>query len=183
MTAPFCMMTRLPMRTRSRIETCACMTQSSPISAPRPIVTCGCTMVRAPIRAPSATDDEGANAGIGAIVAPGSTYARRCTPAGGRHSSANSATARANARYGSSARSTAHGASVTPGAAMTADACVFRSPASVLVVGEEGQVAGRRISSEATRVISMSPSPSKAQESRAARSRSFTSTPRFARRS
>ena len=68
----------------------------------------------------------------GAIVAPGSTYARRCTTAGGRHSSANSATARANVRYGSSARSTAHGSVGDPGAAMTADACVFRSSSRYL---------------------------------------------------
>src|SRR5260221_21186 len=46
-------MTRFPTTTRSRIEACAWMTQSSPMRAPAPITVLGYTMVRAPMEAPA----------------------------------------------------------------------------------------------------------------------------------
>ncbi len=135
-------------------------TQSSPISAKRPIVTWGCTMVRAPIRAPSATTAKAPMLASGAMAAPGSTCASGWTPPGGRHPSANSAIARANIRYRSSARRTAQGTSVTAGAAITADARVPRSSSRYLRFAKNVRSPEPAFSSAATLVTSMSPSPS-----------------------
>ena len=72
-------------------------------------------MVRAPIRAPSPTTANGADAASAATI--GARLDQRAAgarPAAGRQPSANSSTARANARYGLAARSIAQGAGRPP---------------------------------------------------------------------
>ena len=145
-TAPSCRMTRLPMRTRSRIDTRAWMTQSSPISTPRPI-----DDVRVHDRAradPRAVADHGERADRRRrrrARRRRPTAASGCTPAGGRRGSAKSSTACANARYGCAMRSIAHGAAsaLSPKDHRRRARRAQRAQRT-LGVGEEGQIAGTR---------------------------------------
>ena len=80
----------------------------------------------------------------------------RCTPGGGRHGSAKSSTARANARYGWRARSIAHGAASAVSPRMTAEARVVRSAAAYLGLVKKVRSPGTASSIPATPRMSMS---------------------------
>src|SRR6266446_1051023 len=106
------------------------MTQPSPIRAPGPTTTLGKMIVPAPTVAPAPIVTNGPIDTSAPIAASLATALRRSTPFGGGVSSANSETARANAEYGSSVRSTAQRGGGSPGLVrprITADASVVAS--------------------------------------------------------
>ncbi len=102
--------------------------------------------MRAPIVAPAPTVTNGADRHVGADR----RVARQrrsdgSTPGAGRSTPAKSETARANAEYGSSAFSTAHGAEGSPVLLLpriTAEARVVFELRQVARVGDKGEIAG-----------------------------------------
>src|SRR5205814_578104 len=97
---------------------------------PAPITTFGNTIVRAPIDTPAPIVANGPIETSGPIAASAATLLKRSIPLAGGVVWTSSATACANARYGFSARSTAHdrGALASPAfedARITADARVW----------------------------------------------------------
>ena len=175
MTAPSWMTTRLPIRTRSRIETRAWMTQSSPICAPRPIVD-----VRMHDRAradPRAVADDRER--TDRRVRRRASRRRRRTASGGCRAAgatdrANSSTALANARYGCAVAQ--HRARRRFGAARRGSRprrASRAAPRAYLGLAKKVRSPGPASSMPATRWISISPSPSSRQPRRSAMSLSF----------
>ena len=107
----------------------------------------------------------------GATTAEASTTAVACIPTGGGACGWSRARARANATYASFVRSAATG-TATSSAAITADARVAASALAYLGLLKKETSPGPADSRDATRVISMSPSPSRRQPRRSASSRS-----------
>ena len=171
--------TRLPMTTRSRIETCEWMTQSSPMRAPAPMTTFGiddrCAR-RSTRRRRSMTNGADRDAVADRGVGGDDARADRC-PCGGVEPAR---TGRPRARTPGrdrSARSTAHrGGGALPSASratITADARVVASCGAYFALATKVRSPGSACSMPATRTISRSPSPSRRQCSRSAISRSF----------
>ena len=131
------------MRTRSRIDTRAWITQSSPISTCRPITTCGWTIVRAPMRAPSPIT---ANGPID-TPAPSVTSCADRRRSDARRAAAATGRRRARRRARTPDTDGASAASRTAPLGRLAEDDRRRARRAqlggVLGVGEEGEIAGR----------------------------------------
>src|SRR5690606_10226673 len=167
-------MTRRPICTPSRSETCALTVESSPTVTPAPSTACASITTRSPIRQPGPITAKGPTCTSTPSVAVGSMAACGLMPGAGRGAGARIATASAQARYGSRVRSIAHGAAFVCSSTMPAEARVVGRRAAYLGLARNVRSPGPASSREATDRMSMVPSPSRRQPSRSASSASFT---------